>query len=60
MTSSDSMHNQPLSEEVQGGSRSLLEIIPETPTQPLYDEAQGDSTSILEFTPEISTSTRSS
>ncbi|GMY34839.1 phosphoinositide phosphatase SAC2-like isoform X1 [Fagus crenata] len=58
MTSSDSMHNQPLSEEVQGGSRSLLEIIPETPTQPLYDEAQGDSTSILEFTPEISTSTR--
>lgn len=58
MTSTDLIHNQPLSKELQGGSTSFLKFIPDIPTQPLSDEAQGDDTSILECTPEISTSIR--
>ncbi|XP_050285150.1 phosphoinositide phosphatase SAC2-like [Quercus robur] len=54
MTSTDLIHYQPLSKELQGGSMSL----PDIPTQPLSDEAQGDDTSILECTPEVSTSIR--
>ncbi|KAF3958797.1 hypothetical protein CMV_016327 [Castanea mollissima] len=58
MTSTDLIHNQTLSKELQGGSTSLLQFIPDIPTQPLSDEAQGDDTSILECMPEISTSIR--
>ena len=54
MTSTDLIHDQPLSKELQGISMSL----PDIPTQTLSDEAQGDETSILECMPEVSTSIR--